>query len=383
MRAQDRVKAAVVGCGMISDIYISNLSGERRKFDVIDLVACCDKKEEAAKEKAKKYDLKVMTMEEICEDREIEMVINLTTPRAHYPVIKQLLLAGKHVYSEKILTVELEHARELVALAEEKNLYLGVSPDTFLGASVQNARQIVESGLIGEVTSCLAVLNRDYDLMPECIPYVSGIGGGIGFDVGIYYVTALLSILGPVKRVSGFMKTNHPNRKHFAVRADNFGEAYRVESENVMVGSLIFENGVYGTIHFNSESIMNEMHQLVIYGTQGVLYMGNPDQFGDDVKIVRKGQTEPLVIPPNFGYGENSRGIGAAEMAWAMKQKRRNRANKEMALNALETLHGIAISSKSGRCYDLKSTFEMTPSLAQGYLNADYYGSDPEFSLVN
>ena len=219
--------------------------------------------------------------------------------------------------------------------------------------------------------------------MPEHVPFVSNAGGGLAFDVGIYYVTALLSILGPVRNVCGFMTTRKPERMHYFVNRDNFGEIYHVESENLMAGAIEFESGVMGSIHFNSESIMNEMPQLVIYGTEGILYMGNPDAFGDDVKLLRKGQTEPVVIPQNHGYSENCRGIGVAEMAWAMKGGRQHRANKDMALNALETLHGIAISSKTKQHYVLKSTFTKTPPLPQGYLDGRYYGSEPEMSLVN
>lgn len=382
MKEKDRVKTAIVGCGMISEIYMQNLAGENPRFQILNLVACCDMREQAAKEKAEKYGLRVMTLDEICDCEEIELVINLTTPGAHYPVIKQLLLAGKHVYTEKILTIRLEEAQELVTLADEKRVYLGVAPDTFLGSSIQTARQAVEAGLIGEVTSCAASVNRDYNLMPEHVPFVSKAGGGIGFDVSIYYVTALLSILGPVREVCGFCKTNRPDRAHFMVKNENFGEAYHVESENLMAGTLMFENGVMGSLHFNSESIMNEQSNLVLYGTEGILFMGNPDHFGDEVKFLRKGQTEPVVLPPNFGYHENCRGIGAAEMAWALKAGRVNRANKELALNALETLHGIVISSETKQYYELKSTFTITPPLPQGYLDGDYFGSDPEISLV-
>ena len=382
MRKEEKIKAAIVGCGMISDIYMQNLTGPQARFQVIDLVACCDMRLEAAQSKAEKYGIKVMTLEEICVDTEIQIVINLTTPGAHYSVIKQLLNAGKNVYTEKILSVHLKEAEELVALATEKNLYLGAAPDTFLGSGIQTARQLVDAGLIGEVTSCHASVNRDYNLMAEKVPFVTKLGGGIGFDVGIYYMTALLSILGPVKTVSGFMKTNKPNRKHFLLKNDNFGEEYQVESENVMVGSMLFESGVAGTIHFNSESIMNEQAQLILYGTQGILFVGNPDQFGAEVKLLRNGETEAIVVPQNHGYSENSRGLGVAEMAWSIKAGRKNRANKDMALNALEALHGIAISSENRTHYELKSTFERPAALPQGYVYKPSVHSDEEVALV-
>lgn len=382
MRIENKVKTAIVGCGQISDTYMKNLTGPEKKFDIINLIGCCDIRPERAQARAEQYNLKIMTIEEICADPEIEMVINLTNPAAHYEVSKQLLLAGKNVYSEKIMTIHLEEAEELVAIANEKGLYLGAAPDTFLGAAGQTARQIVESGLIGEVSSCVAIVNRDYYLMPEHIPYVLEKGGGLGFDVGIYYVTALLSILGSVKQVCGFMKTRHPDRIHMFAKRDNFEQPYHVESENQTVGSMLFDSGVVGTLHFNSECIMNERPYLAIYGTQGILYMGDPNQFGEDVLLVRKGQTEPVVIPPNFGYSKDCRGLGAAEMAWSMRKKRPHRASKELALHALEVLYGVAISEETGKTYTLKSTYQVTPPLPQGYLESDYYASDAEASLV-
>jgi predicted dehydrogenase len=374
-----KVRTAVVGCGMISDIYLENLT---QKFSIFDTVGCCDLIPELAQKKAEKYGIRVLSMEEILADESIELVINLTFPKAHYPVIKQLLEGGKHVYTEKIMAVELKDAQELVRLADENGLYLGAAPDTFLGASIQTARQLVDAGLIGEVTSCRAALNRDYKMLTELIPFIAGPGGGIAFDVGIYYMTALLSILGPVKEVSGFMKTREPQRTHYYPRNANFGESYTAMSENVMVGSLVFQNGVFGTFHFNSESIMNERPELILYGTQGILYMGDPNLFGGVVHLVRKGQTEPVAIPPNFGYGENSRGLGAAEMAWSLRKGRTPRASKEMALNALEAIHGIAISSGTGSKHTLQSTFVKAPPLPQGYLGTDYFGSDSEAVLA-
>lgn len=144
------VKVAVVGCGMISDAYLSTMVS---RFRILEVVGCCDRNPEKAEQTAEKYNIKVLSMEEIIADASIEIVVNLTAPTAHYGVVKQLLEAGKHVYTEKVLAVQLEEAAELVRIANEKKLYLGVAPDTFLGASIQTARHVIESGLIGEVTS--------------------------------------------------------------------------------------------------------------------------------------------------------------------------------------------------------------------------------------
>lgn len=368
-----KVRTAVVGCGMISGIYLENMS---RSFSIFEVVGCCDKNEQAAAAKAKTYGLKALKFEEILQDETIELVINLTSPAAHYQVVKALLLAGKNVYTEKILAVGWEESEELARIAAEKELFLGVAPDTFLGSGIQTARQMAESGIIGEVTSCFAAVNRDYRMLAEHIPFITKPGGGIGFDVGIYYMTALVSILGAVRQASGFVRTLRKNRRHEFVNNENYGEPYVVENENLMAGSLVFESGVLGNVHFNSESIPEERPRLVLYGTEGILYMPDPNQFGGEVKVVRRGCEEPFAVQQNFGYSGNSRGLGAAEMAWSIRNGRVPRANKEMALNALEALHGIAVSSQTGAVYTLKSTFEKAPPLPQGYI--DKYGNAEE-----
>jgi Oxidoreductase family, NAD-binding Rossmann fold len=177
------VKTAIVGCGAISDAYLTTMIN---KFTILDVVGCCDRNSEKAQATAQKYGIKVLSMEEILADTSIEIVVNLTTPAVHYPVSKQLLEAGKHVYTEKVLSVELEHAAELVKISDQKKLYLGAAPDTFLGSAIQTARYVVESGMIGDVTSCYCAFTRDGDILNRAFPFTAKPGGGIGFDVGIY-----------------------------------------------------------------------------------------------------------------------------------------------------------------------------------------------------
>jgi len=375
-----RVRTAIIGCGAISDVYMENLA---TRFSICELVGCFDTHPDRAAEKAQKHGIRVMGLQEILDDASIELVVNLTPPLAHFSVIRDLLKAHKNVFTEKILAVKLEEAQELVRLAGENHVLLGSAPDTFLGSAIQTARQLIDAGLIGNVTSFSANVNRDYRTIAEYSTYIIGPGGGIGFDLGIYYVTALLSILGPVAECTGFLQTNEAERTHFFVRADNFGQHYRVECENVMVGSLKFRSGVLGTMHFNSDSIWPEHHFMAVYGTEGILYLANPDQFGGDVKLVRKGEEAAVSLQGNFGYSTNSRGVGAAELAWSLRKGRVPRANKDVALNAVETLHGIALSSQTGVTHRLKSTFERTPPLPQGYLDKTYMGFDPEAALAH
>lgn len=375
-----KVRTAIVGCGAISDRYLTNLT---TMFSIIDVVGCCNRTHAKAVRAAEKYGIRAMTLEEILADESIEMVVNLTNPPSHYDVSKRCLLAGKHVYTEKVITVELEEAQELLKIADERGLHLGAAPDTFLGSAIQTARMAIDMGLIGKVTSCCAQLARDNKTFAELLPFLAEEGAGIGFDVGIYYITALLSILGPVKRVSGMIvQDSQREMTHILPRNPNFGEKYRFVPETVMTGCLEFANGVLGTVHFNSECIFPEKPSLTIYGSDGVLTMSDPNCFGGSVTIRAKGSMEETPLPNYFGFNENSRGVGAAEMAWAIRQNRSHRCSKEMAYHALELLHGIVESDREGCRCTLKSSFERPAPLPRGYLDPQYNESDPEAALA-
>ncbi len=364
------VKTAIVGCGVISNAYLQTMTD---KFKILDVVGCCDLDLEKAQTAAQKYGIEVLTMEDILADDSIEIVVNLTTPAAHYPVTKQLLEAGKHVYTEKVLSVKLEHAAELVQIADQKGLYLGAAPDTFLGSAIQTARYIVDSGLIGEVTSCYCVLTRDSDILNRAFPFTAKEGGGIGFDVGIYYITALLSILGPIKEVSGVVQTRRPERPDYSL--EKFGELFQVECENFMSGILHFDCGTVGNVLFDANSIfiLPEKPSLVLIGSMGVMHMADPNRFGGDVHLILKGNNEPSTVPQSHAFHEECRGLGVAEMAWSMRMARKNRANKEMAYHALEVLHGIVKSSETKSNQMVTSTFEQMPPLPRGYAGQGYF----------
>ena len=360
----NKVRAAIVGCGVIRTSYIESLQA---KFSIIEIAGCYDRNEGKHRDIAQRYGIAALSWEQILADPSIEMVINLTPPQAHYDVIKALLNAGKHVYSEKILTIDLAQAGELLSLARATNRRLGCAPDTFLGASVQTAKRIVDSGMIGEVTSCHCALNRDSALFAEILPFTSKAGGGIGFDVGIYYITALLSILGPVNEVCGYSRTRNKQRDHYFL--DKLGESYEMACETLLSGTLLFENGCVGSLHFDSDSIQlkPERPVLTLYGTKGIVYMADPNKFGGDVKVILKGNAEPSVVQQIHGFNTESRGLGAAEMAWSLRKSVAHRASMEMAYHALDILHSIVASGESRAFKTLNSTFDIPDAIPAGF----------------
>jgi len=379
MATMKKVKTAVVGCGVISEIYLHNMT---KNFEILEVVGCCDIIKERMERRSNQFNVKQMSIEEILNDKSIELVLNITDPVNHHLVSSQVLNAGKNLYSEKPIDLSIEAARELVQLADKHGVLYGNAPDTFMGEAIQSARFYLDSGLIGDITSVNATLNRDAGFLAEFYPFTALPGGGIGLDVGVYYVTAMLSILGPVKQVAGFVQTRNAERVHYLPNKENFGEKYKLQAENLVVGSFEFQNGVYGSLTFNSCSIGNEKPQIVMYGTEGILYMPDPNVFGGEVKVIMKGQTEPVTLPPTHAFHENSRGIGPAELAWSLRRGRKPRTSKEMAFHGLELLLGLYKSCETRQFYQMTSTFTRPAPIPRGYLGQNYGGSPPESGIA-
>ena len=386
----EKVKVAVVGCGMISPVYLRNM---KERFSILDVVAVSNRTRAKAEEAAKKFGIpKVLTLDEVAADPEIELVVNLTPTDVHAEIIRKMLLAGKHVYTEKTMTADIEDARELVKLADEKGLYLGCAPDTVLGASVQTARWAVDHGMIGTVTSCAVTINRNQALNSELFTFLRGNGGSLPYDVGIYYLAALLCVLGPVVKVTAFGAPMPVHQRQFMFREGD-QESWQIPGNNLVSGSMMFANGAIGSIHMDGNTTGNERHLLRIYGTEGILEMGDPNKFGDPVKLF-KPENPPCDLPLTHGYngrgqggtelGGGCRGAGVAEMAYAIRQGRPHRMSKEMAYHAMEVLHGFDVSAETGSVYTLESTFSMPP-LKEGYYSTMWGGyarADAECSLM-
>ncbi|CAG9620792.1 Gfo/Idh/MocA family protein [Sutcliffiella rhizosphaerae] len=347
----EKMKVGIIGTGTISGIYLEAPS----KFSILDIVAVADLDLERAKEKAKTFNIKkACTVEELLADPEIEMVINLTIPKAHYEVSMAALEAGKHVFVEKPLAVEVEQGKKIVELAREKGLRVGCAPDTFLGGALQTCRKLIDDGVIGRPIAATGfMLNGGPEGWHPSPDFYYQKGGGPMFDMGPYYLTAFIHLLGPVKRVTGSAQSGFPERT--VTRSEDYGRKLPVETPTHVAGILDFENGAVGTL-ITSFDVMGgtQLPSMEIYGTKGTLSVPDPNNFGGVIRVRKTGEHDFNEVPLSYGYSDNSRGIGAADMAHAITIGRAHRANGEMALQVLEIMHAIHEASLNDKHMEIE-----------------------------
>lgn len=355
---QKIMTVGVIGAGAISDIYIENM---KNMFGALEVKSVCAKHLERAEAKAAQHQLQACTLEEMLGDAEIEMVVVLTPVDTHFEIIKAALEAGKHVYTEKTITETTVQAAELLKLADEKGLYLGSAPDTFLGTAFQSVRKAIDEGVIGEIHSFSMAINRCNDVLTTMFPFLRLPGAGVLRDYQVYYLTALISLLGPAKKVGAFVRTPYTKRVGRIPGTADFGKEYETPNESVVAAMLELESGVVGTIHQNHETMCHDRADFVIYGTKGMLCLGDPNQFGQPAKLLRTDSFDaptPEVIETAGAYAENSRGLGPAEMADSIWKGVNNRASKELAYHVLDILECMEKSSESGMLVEISSTCE-------------------------
>ena len=361
-----KMKIAVIGSGMISGTYIKTL----QEADIVEVVGCSDIKPERSKARADEFNIRQMTNEEILADPEIEMVLNTTYPLAHFDVAKAALQAGKHVYTEKMTTETVEQANALIALAKEKHLFLGGAPDTFLCGGIQLARQILDSGIIGEPVMTEAFLSRSYHherfFANNEKRFAFQRHGGIIFDMGAYYLTDMVFLLGAIEKVCGFSQIRNPHRVYQKMTCPMYGEPMEVESWNNVTGSIQFKNGALGTITATSEGGAGTNHFL-IQCTDGKIDLGDPNLFESEIKLYNKKGEESIIKSPFSYSGKNYRGIGLIDAVYAIQTGRFPRCNADMNRHVLEAALGICESSLTRKTYDMKTTCHRPQPLATGY----------------
>ena len=358
----------IIGTGAISGIYLTNMISRFANLEVKGLTSM---DYDNVLKKAEEFGIQAYkSTEELLADPEIELVVILVPVGAHYSLIRQALEAGKNVYTEKTMCATAAEARELCELAEEKGLYLGSAPDTFLGSSLQTARRAVDEGLIGEINSFNISITRNNDLLTAMFPFLRISGAGALRDYLVYYLTALVSILGPVKSVYAKLRAPYPERMNNVPDTKGYGEMISTPNEAVITAVMEMANGITGTIHEDNETVAFDRADFTFCGRNGVLALGNPNKFGDHVRLLKSDgwhAAEPEILEPVGYIHDNARGIGPAELADAIANGRANRTDKRMACHVLDVIEAMEKSNSENIPVEIGSAFEKPLPFADNY----------------
>lgn len=352
-----KVRVGVIGCGNISDIYLKNL----QRFGLMELAGCADLDRTRAELKAEKHGLgRVYEVEELLADPSVDIIVNLTIPQAHAEVNRRALLAGKHVYVEKPFAVETPDGLEVLALAREKGLRVGCAPDTFLGGGLQTCIKLIREGAIGVPVAATAFMlcGGHESWHPDPAFYYKH-GGGPMLDMGPYYLTALVAMLGPVQRVSGSARVSFPERT--ITSQPKFGEKIAVEVPTHVAGTMDFASGAIGSIIMSFDVPGgHQLPRIEVYGSEGTLSVPDPNTFDGPVLLRKNGRGGGFEeVPLTHGYTENFRGLGVADMALGILEGKSHRASGELACHVLEIMHAFDASSSEGRHILLESSCDI------------------------
>lgn len=366
------VKTAVIGCGNISGIYLENAA----KWDILDLRACANRTLSRAQSQAEKYHVpQALPIADVLADPEIELIINLTTPDVHAEIGLAALRAGKSVYNEKPLAISRENGRRMLAEAAARGLRVGCAPDTFLGGGLQTGRQLIDAGEIGlPVAAAGFMFIQGPEAWHPDPAFLYQVGAGPLFDIGPYYLTALISLLGPIRRVTGSARTTYAERT--VGSGPKQGQKIPVETPTHIASILDFVSGPVATLTTSFDVTVSAGTALNLYdvggalleiqGTEGTLCLPDPNTFGGPVLVRRLGEGEWREIPFTHGHTANSRGLGAADMAYAIRNGRSHRASGEMAYHVLDTMHAILEASDTGQHRELSSSCARPAPLPAG-----------------
>jgi len=381
------IRVAMIGTGAISGIYLKNLT---ETFKEVELVGVCDLIDERAQKAVAFVQSQIdagiactlpkiyPTMHDAFADPQVQVVLNLTRPYEHYAVTKAALLAGKHVYSEKPLAVDMEEAYELVHLAQEKGLCLGGAPDTFMGAGIQTCRKLIDDGYIGDIVGAnVSMICHGHETWHPDPEFYYKRGGGPMMDMGPYYVTALVQLLGEAKGLVGMTKKSFDKR--LITSKEHYGEVIDVDVDTHLCGNILFSSGAIASIFTTFDVYYTNQARFEVYGTKGTLIVPDPNRFGGPILLYRpedfvKGPAaDPGLkeadfnpypaykrMPLLFDYRENSRALGLADMCKAIETGRDFRANVQQQLHVLEILTGFSKASENGAYLKLQTKYART-----------------------
>ena len=362
-------KIGLIGCGHIAETYFR----AEKYFNNIKIIKCADINEKASKRCALNYGIKSTTVNELLKDKQIEIILNLTIPKAHYQISKKALINGKHVYSEKPLAINLNDGKKLLKISKKKKLYLGNAPDTFLGGGIQKSKELVEKNIIGNVKLGNAVFAfpgiQSYHPNPE--PWFTKKEGGPVIDMGPYYITALVNLLGPAKKVTG---TIIQGQKYRTIGiGPKKGKKFKVECPTTYLSTITFKNNSVIRLTLSFDVIAHQRNHIELYGEKGSMIVPDPNMFGGSVLTcnklgdnwkefkttkmplgrinIRTQSSRANETPTNANY----RGVGLSEMAYSIENKRKHLCSGEISLHVLDIITSIMKAARSGKIQNINT----------------------------
>ena len=363
-------KVGLIGCGHIAETYFR----AQKYFNNIKIMKCADINNKSAEKCASIYGIKALSVNEILNDKEVEIILNLTIPKAHYEVAKKALLHNKHVYSEKPLAINFKDGKELLNIANKKKLYIGNAPDTFLGGGNQKSKELLEKNTIGKINLGNAIFAfpgvQSYHPNPES--WFSKKEGGPVIDMGPYYLTALVNLLGPAKEVSGSIMRG-VNYRTIGIGPKK-GKKFKVECPTTYLSTVVFENDTVIRLTLSFDVIAHQRNHIELYGKKGSLIVPDPNMFGGSVYICKKlgdpwkeFKTEKMLLGKinirnkslranESSTNANYRGAGLSEMAYCIENKKKHRCSGELSLHVLDIIQSTMKASKTGKKQKIKTT---------------------------
>lgn len=356
------LRIGVIGCGNISNAYFTHTAPFGK---YVHITSCADLDLNRAKAKASEHGVaKSYVVKDLLQDEEIDAVLNLTVPQAHVEVNLAALKAGKHVYCEKPFSLHSREGVRVLAEAKKRGLYVGCAPDTVLGGGIQTCRKLIDDGAIGRPIAATANMvchgHESWHPNPE---FYYKAGGGPLFDMGPYYITSLIMMMGPVRKVSGQAATSFATRTITSQPLN--GKKIKVETPTHITGALEFASGALATITMSFDVWQHHLPLLEVHGTEGSLSCPDPNTFGGEVLLWNKGGKKWKKIGLTHS-GKTGRGFGLADMAFAIQKKQANRMNGEMALHVVEIMESLLASGRTGRAITLKSTCRQPQAIPAG-----------------
>ena len=363
-------KVGLIGCGHISETYFR----AEKYFNNIKIIKCADINYISAIKCAKKYKIKALSVKELLKDKEVEIILNLTIPKAHYQIAKLALTNDKHIYSEKPLAINFKDGKDLLKLSKKKKLYIGNAPDTFLGGGIQKSKELVDKKVIGKVHLGNAFFAfpgvQSYHPNPE--PWFAKKEGGPVIDMGPYYLTALVNLLGPAKKVSGSIVKGVKKRTIGIGPRKN--KTFKVYCPTTYLSTITFQNETVVRLTLSFDVIAHQKNHIELYGDKGSMIVPDPNMFGGSVHVCKKlgdkwkeYKTNKMLLGKinirsqssranESSTNANYRGVGLAEMAYSIDNKKVNKCNGELSLHVLDIIQSTMKACKTGTAQSIKTT---------------------------